>query len=77
MGTFDRLKAALRREKRDIDEAVDEMTAHGNAVLDKKERELHATPSEKLAIEQDRAKDIDDEIEAIRRRLERGGDSGS
>jgi len=70
MGAFDRLKAALRREKHDIDDAVRDATAHGNAVLDEKERERDASPTEKLVIEQKKSQDIDDEIEAIRRRIE-------
>ena len=36
--TWDRIRAALKREKRDVDEAVEEWTAKGNAVLDQKER---------------------------------------
>jgi len=70
MNAFERLKAALRREKHDIDDAVRDATAHGNAVLDQKEHERDASPSEKLVIEQKKALDIDDEIEAIRRRIE-------
>jgi hypothetical protein len=73
-GAWDRIRAALRREKQDIDEAVDEFTAKANAALDERERELHATPEEKIAIEQERARENDAELEAIRRRIEeRGG----
>ena len=71
--TWDRIKAALRREKRDIDEAVDEWTTKGNATLDRKERELAATPEERLAMEQERGDEIDAELDAVRRRIERGG----
>lgn len=70
MGTWDRILAALRREKRDVDEAVDEFTTKANEALDRRERELHATPAEKLAMEQERAAENDAEIEAIRRRIE-------
>lgn len=75
MGTWDRILAALRREKRDVAEALDEFTDRANADLDRRERELHATPEEKLAIEQARAAENDAELEAIRRRIERRGTS--
>ena len=70
--TWDRIRAALRREKRDLDEAVDEFTIKANATLDQKERELHATPEEKLAMEQAKGDEIDAELEAVRRRIEGG-----
>ncbi len=73
MGTWERIKAALRREKRDVQEAVDEFTDRANASLDQRERELHATPAEKLEIEQERGREIDAEMEAVRRRIEGGG----
>lgn len=74
MGTWDRIKAALRREKADVEEALDELTDRGNANLDRRERELHATPEERLAMEQERAAELDDDFEAVRRRIEgRGG----
>lgn len=75
MGTWDRILAALRREKRDVAEALDEFTDRANADLDRRERELHATPEEKVAIEQERAAENDAELEAIRRRIERRGTS--
>ena len=68
--TWDRILSMLRREKRDIDEAVDEFTTNANAALDRKERELHATPEEKLAMEQERSDEIDAELDAVRRRIE-------
>ena len=68
--TWDRILAALRREKRDVDEAIEEWTTQGNAVLDQKERELTATPEEKLAMEQQKGDEIDAELEAVRRRIE-------
>ena len=73
--TWDRIRAALRREKRDIDEAVDELTTKANATLDQKERELQATPEERLAMEQAKGDEIDAELDAVRRRIE--GGSGS
>lgn len=75
MNTWDRIRAALRREKRDLDEAIDDATARGNAALDKRERELNATPEEKLAIEQERGAEADAAFEAARRRIE-GGEKG-
>lgn len=73
MGTWDRILAALRREKRDVAEALDEFTERANADLDRRERELHATPEEKLAMEQERVAENDAELEAIRRRIEGRG----
>jgi len=73
MGTWDRIRAALRREKADIDEALAEFEVKANASLDRRERELRATPEERLAMEQERAAENDAEIEAIRRRIEGGG----
>ena len=73
--TWDRIMAALRREKQDVDEAVDELTTKANAALDRKERELAATPEEKLAMEQARGDEIDAELDAVRRRIEGRGES--
>lgn len=77
MGTWHRIRALLRREKQDLDEAVDEFTARANTALDQRERELDATPAEKLAIEQERGRENDAELDAVRRRIEEGGASGS
>lgn len=66
MGTWDRIRAALRREKHDVEEAKE----RANAALDRRERELNATPAEKLAMEQERASQVDDEFEAVRKRIE-------
>jgi hypothetical protein len=71
--TWDRIRAALRRERRDVDEALADAEARGNAALDQRERELHATPSEKLAMEQARGAEIDAELDAVRKRIEGGG----
>jgi hypothetical protein len=70
MGTWDKIRAVLRREKRELDDLVDDVTKRGNAALDRRERELHATPEEKLAIEQERGEEIDAELDAVRRRIE-------
>lgn len=71
-GLWDRIRAALRRERRDVEQALDELTDRGNAALDERERELHATPEEKLAIEQERGAALDEEFDAVRRRIEGG-----
>lgn len=70
MGTWNRIKAVLRREKRDLDEVVDDATARANAALDQRERELRATPEERIEIEQERGAALDDEFDAVRRRIE-------
>jgi hypothetical protein len=67
---WDRLRAALRREKRELDDAVADATARGNDALDRRERELAATPEERLRIEAERAAAQDDEFEALRRKIE-------
>jgi len=72
MGAWERIKAALRREKRELDDAVEDMTARANAALDRRERELRATPEERLEIEQERGAAVDEEFDAVRRRIERG-----
>jgi hypothetical protein len=64
----------LGREKRELDDAVEDFKDRANAALDRKEREMNATPEEKFAMEQERGAEIDAELEAVRRRIER--DSG-
>jgi hypothetical protein len=73
MGTWDRIRTALRREKRELDDTVSDAKKRADAALDRKERELHATPAEKLAMEQARGEENDAEFEAIRKRIEGGG----
>jgi len=72
MGTWDRIKAALGREKRELDDVVDDATARANAALDRRERELAATPEERLQIEQEKAAAVDEDFDAVRRRIEGG-----
>lgn len=67
---WDRLRAALRRERRELKDAVDDATARGNEELDRREREMAAPPEERLAMEQERAAKQDDEYEKLRRRIE-------
>ena len=74
---WDKIRAVLRQEKRDIDEAVDELTTKANATLDQKERELRATPEERLAMEQEKGDAIDAELDAVRRRIEGQGGQGA
>jgi hypothetical protein len=73
-GLWDRVRRALQREKRDIDDALADATRRGNEVLDEKERELAATPEERLAIEQDRTAQVDAEFEALKRQIEGDAD---
>ena len=70
MGAWDRIRKALRREKRELDDIVGDATKRANAALDRRERELHATPEERLAMEQARGAEIDDEFDAVRKRIE-------
>ena len=70
---WDRVRAALKREKQDLDEVTAEWEQRGNAAMDERERELNATPEEKLRIEQERIAKNDDEFEAVRRRIEERG----
>ncbi|HZU74464.1 MAG TPA: hypothetical protein VE990_17010 [Acidimicrobiales bacterium] len=72
MSRWTKLRDALRREKQDLDAVLGELQDHANSALDRKERELDATPAERLATAQDRAKSADDEFDAIRRRIEGG-----
>lgn len=69
-GWLDRLRVALGRERAELDDAVADATERGNAALDAKERELAATPEERLLIEQERAAAADAEFEALRRKIE-------
>ena len=73
MGTWERILAVLRREKRDVAEAVDEAVDRANADLDRREREQRATPAEKMAFEQERIEQNDAELDAIRRKIEEKG----
>ena len=74
MSFWDRLRALLGQEAREVEDAIDDATARGNEALDRRERELAATPEERLALERERAEAQDDEYEALRRKIE-GGDT--
>jgi histidinol dehydrogenase len=69
VGTWQRIRSLLRREARDARELVDDTTARGNRALDRRERELNATPAEKLQIEQEKIAANDAEFDEIRRQL--------
>ena len=73
MGTWDRILAILRREKRELDDVLGDAKDRANATLDRREREMNATPEEKLAMEHERGAEIDAELDAVRNRIE--GDS--
>ena len=70
VGFWDRVKAALKREAHDAKEWAAETTERGNQTMDRKERELNATPEEKMTIEQERIAANDAEFEALTRQIE-------
>jgi hypothetical protein len=70
MSIWDRLRALLGQEAREVEDAIDDATARGNEALDRRARELGATPEEPLAIERERAEPQDAEYEALRRKIE-------
>ena len=72
MGAWDRIRKAFRNEKRELDDIVGDATDRANAALDSRERELDATPTERLTMEQQRAAEIDSEFDAVRKRIEGG-----
>lgn len=72
---WDRLRRALKREQREVADAIDDVTRRGNEVMDQKERELEATPEERLRIAEQRAAQADDEFEALKRKIERDAES--
>lgn len=72
MGAWDRIRNAFRSEKREIDDIVGDATKRADAALDRRERELDASPAEKLAMEQQRTEEIDSEFDAVRKRIEGG-----
>jgi hypothetical protein len=72
MGAWDRIRNAFRREKRELDDIVGDATERANAAVDRRERELDASPAERMAMEQQRAADVDSEFDAVRKRIEEG-----
>jgi hypothetical protein len=71
---WEKLRELLRREKQDLDEVLGDFQSRANASLDEREAEMNASPAEKLAIEEERAREADAEYEEVRRRIE--GDTG-
>jgi len=69
-GWWERLQAVLGRERAELSDALGDAAARGNATLDAKERELAATPEERLRLEQERAADADAAFESLRRQIE-------
>lgn len=67
---WDRVRRALRREASDIEHAIADATQRGHEVLDEKERELAATPEERLLTEQQRSDQANEEFEALKRKIE-------
>jgi hypothetical protein len=73
MGTWDRIKAALRREKQELDQTIRDAESRGDAAMTKKEQDLTASPEEKLRLEQERGTANDAEFDAVRKRIEGDG----
>ena len=67
---WDRLQELLGREAREVADVLDDATARADEALDRRERELAASPEERLAIEQERAAAQDAEFEDLRRTIE-------
>ncbi len=70
MGLWKRLRAAFRRERRELDDVVKDATDRADRALTDRERELDATPDEKLRIEQERTAKSDAEFDELRRKIE-------
>ncbi|MDH4145845.1 MAG: hypothetical protein OEY23_11850 [Acidimicrobiia bacterium] len=70
MGFLDRLRAVFGREAADVREAWDDLSDSLERDLDRRERELHATPEEKIEILQGQIAANDDAFEAVRSRIE-------
>jgi hypothetical protein len=70
MGFWSRLRAAIRRETGELRDVARGATERADAAMTERERELDATPEERLRLEQERAARADDEFEAVRRRIE-------
>jgi hypothetical protein len=73
----ERVLAWLRRERADASDLVRDTQRRLDDDLTRRERELAATPEERLELLQDQIDENDAELQAIRDRLERerGGDA--
>jgi hypothetical protein len=68
MGLLDDITAWFRRERADVGEAIDDLEDRVDDHLDRKERELTATPAERLEMIQEEI--VDDPFASIRERIE-------
>ena len=73
MAFWERVRQLLRREQAELSDALRDFESRADAALDERERELRASPAEKLEIQQERARQADEEFDAVRRRIEEGG----
>lgn len=73
MSIWQRIRAALRREARDVGDAVHDATERADAALDDRERQLRATPQERLRMEEARAAEGDAAFDELKRRIEHDG----
>ena len=70
MSWWQRLRRVFRREAADVKDAVDDAVDRGNAALDEREREMAASPEERLRIQQQRVESSDAEFDEVRRKIE-------
>ena len=75
MTWWDKVRAALKREAADARETAQELQRKLDEGLTRRERELAATPEERLRLEQERIAESDAAFEALKRDIERGGNS--
>ncbi len=73
MSLWKRMRRIFRREVADVKDAMDDAVARGDAALDEREREMNASPEEKLRIQQQRVAKADAEFDEIRGRIKRDG----
>ena len=73
---FDRLVRSLKREGREVKATLDEVTESLDADLDRKERELHAPPEERLKATIEGIDASDQEYEKLKRDIERRASRG-
>ncbi|MPY94989.1 MAG: hypothetical protein GEV08_18600 [Acidimicrobiia bacterium] len=70
MSWFDRVRAALRREAAEVRESWDEATAKADDDLTRRERELAATPEERLDSVQKEIAESEDPFAEVRAKLD-------
>lgn len=69
MGLFDSLTSWFRREAADVKQSIDRLEADLDADLSRKERELTATPEERMEMIQDDTS-VDDAFAAIQDKID-------